>query len=265
MRQFLLHGLSKHRRYVALSCAVVASLALMVQNEGRRKAFAEAVSAEIFHAGQFLFSRASHLAGLSEQNRFLKEWNIQLSLELARLRGVEGENRRLRGLLGLKERGRFVYVAARVIVQDATGPVEDVLIDAGRRDGLRENMPVVVAEGIVGRVSSVREASAVVQQVLDVNSRVSAAIERDLSVVGIVQGDGQGNLQMRNVPLRSEILVGDVVVSSGMGGVFPQGLRIGSVTSVEEERTGLFKELTVESLIRFSQLYEVFVITGEKL
>jgi rod shape-determining protein MreC len=125
-------------------------------------------------------------------------------------------------------------------------------------------MPVVTAEGVVGRLLSVRETTAVVQLLLDQNARVSATIERDPTIVGIVEGDSGEKLRMKKVPLRSDIQIGDTVISSGMGGIFPEGLRIGSVGLIEEEKTGLFKEIVVDPMVRFGRLYEVFVLTNEK-
>ncbi|MBI4532176.1 MAG: rod shape-determining protein MreC [Candidatus Latescibacteria bacterium] len=256
--------LSKHKRYVTLICTVVASLTMMILSNDHRKQFAETLSVEVLKTGQHLFSWASHLVNLSDENRFLKEWNIQLSLELSRLRDVEAENVRLRNLLKFKEKGRFLYIPARVIAQDGSRIAGTILIDVGRRDGVQERMPVVTAEGVVGRLLSVRETTAVVQLLLDQSSRVSATIERDPTIVGIVEGDSGEKLWMKKVPFRSDVQIGDTVISSGMGGVFPEGLRIGSVALIEEEKTGLFKEVVVDPMVRFGRLYEVFVLTNEK-
>ncbi|OPX31529.1 MAG: hypothetical protein B1H40_03810 [Candidatus Latescibacteria bacterium 4484_181] len=121
-------------------------------------------------------------------------------------------------------------------------------------------MPVVTAEGLVGRVIKVFLSSSVVQLLLDRNCRVSAVVQNRDRPFGIVEWEGEQKLKLKGISLRSNIQLGDVVVSSGMGGVFPKGLQIGTISNIEGQELGLFKKVELTPTVQFSRLEEVFVL-----
>ena len=123
-------------------------------------------------------------------------------------------------------------------------------------------MPVVTADGLVGRVLEAHVHTAVVQLLLDRNCRVSSVVQRQNRTQGVLICD-QEVFYLQNVGVRDEIGVGDVVVSSGLGDVFPGGLYIGRVASLGETGQGLFREVVISPGVNFSNLEEVFVLIDD--
>ena len=248
-----------HRPIVVLSVAVILSLTMMGLNEPGKANIAKRISITLFRGGQWLFSWPIRLNRLSEENRFLRQRNLELSVQVQKRREAELENLRLRNLLGFKSKEAFFYLPAEVVAKDVDRMINALLINVGTNDGVRERMPVATAEGLVGKVFEVFPSTSIVQLLLDRNCRVSAVVQSKARAFGIIEWIG-GERYRLAVPLRSTVQKGDWVVSSGMGGVFPKGLTIGTVEQIGPERMGLLQELIVASSVRFSQVEEVFVL-----
>lgn len=204
---------------------------------------------------------------LAEENERLEREVARLREEKARLIGVLQENARLRELVGFRRaHPEFELVPARVIARDTT-PYFRVIKIRVRLEGahIEPRMPVVVAGGVVGQVHQVYDGFADVVVLSDPRSRVDAVSQRNRAH-GVVQGLGHERDYQARVAYLSEkdsVRVGDVMVTSGMGGVFPRELIIGSVTEVAPDERGLFQEVTLEPAVDLSRLDEVFIITGK--
>jgi rod shape-determining protein MreC len=136
-----------------------------------------------------------------------------------------------------------------------------VVIDKGSVDGVMEGMPVVVAEGVVGRVIRSAPHDSRVLLLTDASSAVASLVQRNRTR-GVVRG--QGDILTLDFALRQkDIEVGDRIVTSGTGGVFPKGLVIGEVTRTAREQYGLFQTVTVSSAVDFARLEEVLVLVKE--
>lgn len=259
--QRLYEFIGERRAYFTLGLSVLVSFVLMSLGYSDKLALARTVSISLLETGHRIFAWPMELADFRFANEVLREQNLQLSIELAGLREAKLENERLRGLLDFKLRnqGRGEYLAAKVIARDPDRVVNTILIDLGYEDGVRERMPVVTAEGLVGRILETQLGTAVVQLLLDRNCRVSAVVQRATRTQGIVKVEA-GVFHLDNVPLRSDIEAGDDVVSSGLGGIFPEGLRVGTVASLGDEELGLFREVVLAPGVNFSSLEEVFVL-----
>jgi len=252
--------LYSHKQHVLFSFLVVISLTMMSMDEVSKTSFSRGVTVSIFRFGQSTFSWAIYMADLWRENRELREENLRLSMELSRLREAKLENIRLRSLLGFKSRGEFTYIPARVIARDGDRTPTGIVIDIGLNRRLKRGMAVVTSGGLVGRVFDVFPESSLVQLLLDRGCRVSAIVQNEERPFGIIRWDGGNKLILDNVPVLSRVNLGDVVVSSGMGGVFPKGIRIGVVSSLGREKRGLFREVEVTPGVNFSSLEEVFVL-----
>lgn len=253
--------LSDNRAYVVLGVAVLLSLMLMALGPSEKLGLARGVATGLFKAGHWLFTWPMDIAGLRYENQVLREQNLRLSLELMKLREARLENGRLRNLLRFRSEAEEVgsYLAAKVIARDPDRISNTILIDVGRGDGVEKRMPVVTADGLVGRVLEAQQWTSVVLLLLDRNCRVSAIVQREGRVQGIVHCEN-GTLYLKNVTMSTEIDVGDAVVSSGLGGIFPKGLLAGRVASVDQEDRGLFKEVILTPGVNFLNLEEVFVL-----
>ncbi len=178
---------------------------------------------------------------------------------------LRNENARLRGLLGLSARLGGGYVSAEVLHQpEPTNPLSFV-VSAGRREGVRALSAVVSPEGLVGLVASVDEHSSVVLSWAHPEFRASA-IATDGSVVGIAaphgaDGPGVWLLELQGVPYRQQVPVGTVVVTSGLGGVFPRGIPIGAVVGPAGEEKGWGRTYLVRPTVHPAELSHVMILT----
>jgi rod shape-determining protein MreC len=200
------------------------------------------------------------------ENRRLRERLRELETEL-QLRSYRAqESVRLRELLALQQSVPLETLAAQVVGRDGVPWFRTLTLDKGERDGVRLDAAVISATGVVGRVFAVGPQAARVQVLLDRDSGAGAIVERS-RVSGVVSGPVSGadagaeDLALKYVPARADVVVGDVVVTSGLDRIFPKGLVIGRVRFVGDA-PGLFRDVRVEPSARFSSLEEVLVLKG---
>lgn len=189
----------------------------------------------------------------------------QLNAEVIRLREAEIENARLRSMLDFRAGNpRFQFTAARIIALDPSSPVRAAWVDRGADAGFKEGMVVVSPAGnLVGRIVQVRPTSSRILFIVDSTNSVNSMIQRqDLRALGVINGLPGDRLVMRYLSLNDELKPGDVVVTSGLGKNYPQGMYIGKVTEVKRNEADLFQEAKVEPAVRFSRLEAVQVITN---
>ena len=198
---------------------------------------------------------------LRRENQVLRELNLTLADEVNRLREARLENLRLRQLLGLKERGEFGFVAANVIGKNLQLLRNTVTLDAGERNGLRADMPIVTENGLAGKIVATSGRFAVAQILYNKDIRVSAKIERS-RVDGIIRWEGGSALALQDVAKTLDVQAGDVVITSEYSSFFPPGIRIGVVSSARGAEGSLFQSVEVRPAVDFSRLEEVFVITS---
>lgn len=196
--------------------------------------------------------------------------NRQLHLQLARMslmlaQRVESGNEveRLREMLKLSSQAEYQVIAAEVIALGADPSVRGIIIDRGFDQGVRENLAVIDADGLVGKVYSVGKSSAQVQLLLDPNFGVAGRLLRGQEEC-IVRPGGGGKLMLKGIPSTSEIVVGDSVITSGLGGVFPPGLFIGLASEVKTSRDDWLLEVKVQPAVDFRKMNEVFVVMKDQ-
>jgi rod shape-determining protein MreC len=151
------------------------------------------------------------------------------------------------------------YTAASVIGFDASPFLRYIIINRGSDDGLRTGMPVVTNQGLVGRIAAVTSQASRVQLITDSGSYVNARLQQ-ADEDGILQGQLNGDLVINSIPQNAKIQVGELVVTSGLGGNFPPNLVLGQVTSVIKRDFDLFQSANVQPSVDFSQLEIVLVI-----
>jgi rod shape-determining protein MreC len=200
-----------------------------------------------------------YLVGLRQENETLKKELQQLKLQLNRYREADLANQRLRSLLNFKKSIATPLMPAQLVAFDPSGWFQTILIDKGREDGVVQDMAVVSAEGLVGRVIGVSGHHAKVLLILDANSAVDAFIQRSRAR-GVLVGLGRERCLLKYVQRNEDVQVGDQVISSGMGGVFPKGLPVGTVEEVVRGDSGLFQRVEVEPAVDFSRLEVVMVV-----
>lgn len=241
---------AEHSRVDRLLLAVTAPL---------EKVVAAAVTGTLEAWHGYLALRGSHqrAAALGRENRDLK-------LELQELQQERAENDRLRRLLSVAEaEPRRAYLGARVIgVRLAPAGQQLITIDKGADDGLARAMPVVVADGVVGRVLATAGRSADVLLAIDRNSSIAVRVERTRARAN-VRGLGRPDQCRLDYALRSEdVIEGDLLVTSGTDATFPPGLPVGRATRLQRVAHGLFQEGWVIPAVDPTRLEEVLVITS---
>ncbi len=191
---------------------------------------------------------------LDRQNRQLRAENEILRQQVRALTEAGNENLRLIHLLNLTEHTGFKTIAARVIGRDAGNWWKSIQIDRGSRDGLRENLAVLNADGLIGKVVNVTPGEARVLLLIDPNCKVSALLQ-DSREPGVVAGT-----QMTYVDRNAKIKPGENVITSGLGGIFPKGILIGTVVKAGLNRQGMYQDLELKPAADFRRLEEVVVI-----
>lgn len=203
------------------------------------------------------------LVGVRQENQALKEDVRRLKNQNSALMQKESENRRLRKLLDLKAQHEFPSLVAQVIGEDAVGWYRTFFINRGSEDGVLPNMPVTVAEGVVGRVSKSSEGMSQVILITDPNLSVDCRVARTRDR-GVLSGSLDRGCVLRYLRLDADVRPGDEVVTSGLDNVFPRGLSIGKVEAVRKSDPALFLEARVTPSVDFAAVEEVLVVLGQK-
>lgn len=271
----LLRLLARYRRAVILTAALVLSFLLMtlqVRHETAVVTFTR--QALLFIVSPFIKVTAATIQGVTgvwrdyvdlrtvrEENKRLHLETTTLKRRIDQLQDQALETQRLERLLAMRQASQADLLTARVVGKDATNWFKTILLDRGSLEGIRRNQPALAPDGLVGRVVEVTPTSARVQLLTDPVSAVGGLIQRT-RVTGIVSGNLGAGARVRYLPLMADVAVGDEVVTSGMGGVFPKGILIGRITSVERRSGALFQEATLQPAVDLSRLEEVLILTN---
>lgn len=172
-------------------------------------------------------------------------------------------NSRLRNLLNFEKTITDRILSAEVIGKDPSPWFKTVLIDKGKNDGVETGMAVVVPKGIAGQVTDVSSNYSKVLLIIDHNSAVDALVQNDRAR-GIIKGGSAEQCLFKYVLRKHDIEIGDIVVSSGLDGVFPKGLAVGYVSTVIKPKSGIFQEVTVTPYVDFEKLEEVLIVLNPK-
>ncbi len=187
------------------------------------------------------------LAAANEKNRYCQE------IALA--------NERLRAFVDLKEKSDNQFIPAEIIAKDPSPWYCSLVINRGSAVGVSKGLPVVAPEGVVGQVISASSGYARVLLITDRNSAVDALVQRTRAR-GIVRGKSNGACQFDYALRKQEIRVGDIIVSSGLDGIYPKGWSIGRVSKVIRRNSGLFQEIEITPFVDFKKLEELMVISN---
>ena len=207
------------------------------------------------------------LINARKENMLLKEQIISLKTENYRNQELLATHRRLHKLLQFMETTDHAVLAAQVIGRDPSGFFQSVIINRGKDAGLSVNMPVVNADGVVGRIVSVSGNYSKVLLIIDQNSAVDCVIQRSRDngiVKGLSSNTSSSNACIMDYVVKtSDILVGDVIITSGIGGIFPKGVPVGKVIDIKDPSDELFRDVKVTPFVDFSELEEILVILME--
>lgn len=204
--------------------------------------------------------------GVFWENHQLRSRLTQLQIDSDALQAERIENVRLRRLLNLEERHPYNLVAASVVARSLDRLGGSVTIDKGTADGVEPGRAVLTPDGLVGRAERSTPHETRVLTLLNRDCAVAARIERT-RVDGVLEWEfgNQPVLNLRYISSQEDVKVGDRVVTSGLGGIFPVGIRIGTVAKVALDPNGLMKEILVDPAVNFRSVEEILVYTPSDL
>ncbi len=200
---------------------------------------------------------------LIAQMNALRLENAQLKTDALQAEAMERENGQLRAALGWERQVPWKLKLAKVVLRDPANWWRTVQIDLGSRDGLRENLPVLTADGLVGRISAVRLTSAQVVLIGDPNCRVSALVENATHDIGVLNASGPLDpslVELSYLTSGANLKAGENVITSGLGGIFPKGIPIGKIVDAQSIEFGLGTEARVKLNADPGSLEEVWVM-----
>ena len=204
------------------------------------------------------------LVRTSQENETLRERVRRLESERHRSAEVELQNQRLKLLLNFRAQLPEEAIAARIVGRDSTGLFDSFTLDRGERDGVSPSMAVVCDDGVVGRIAQVSPRASRVLLITNHNSGVDATIQRTRAR-GIVEGVLGADARMKYLKRTEDVVVGDIIVTSGLDGIYPKGIRIGRIMEVTKKEYGLFQVAQIVPSVDFSRLEEVLIVTSQPL
>jgi rod shape-determining protein MreC len=199
------------------------------------------------------------LVDVEAENRELRAEIARLQQEGLQFREALVVSGQLRRIAQMRREFEVPLLPSQVVGQDASAWSHALLLDRGRTAEVRAGMPVMVDEGLVGLVSATTPHAARAMLILDRRSAVDTMIERSRAR-GLVRGLGTGELEFVFMVRGDDVQAGDDVITSGVGGVYPKGIRVGTITSVNADREELLHTAKVKPAVDFGRLEQVFVV-----
>lgn len=206
-----------------------------------------------------------NFSDVKNENNDLKKKNLELENQLVEYNELKRQNDVLRGIVDFsKENNQYKYIGTNIIGKSGDNFVEGYTIDKGTDEGIKKDYIVISPEGLVGVVTEVHSNWSKIQTLLNENVAVASTVEGATdSGDGIVKGYRNGNdmqAEITNLPMNSTIKEGEIVVTSGLGGYYPKGIRIGEVTSVKADDVKVMKTAMLKTYVDFNNLQELFVV-----
>ena len=262
------------RLFLLLSLFVVLLLILLGSATGGRFGAFHQLTLETLGPIQSVFTKIS-LSTIRLKNRYISLWNLQEENDQLRkeldtyhtlldeYRSAYSRNRFLEIELAFKKKERFPSLMARVVGKDPSFWFQTLIVDRGKNDGVITGMVARNSQGVVGQVVQVSDNYS---KILLANAPSSAidAIVQNSRVRGILKGAGEQGYILQYVLKNGDVKEGDIIVTAGIGGVFPPGITLGTVSTVYSKRRGMFLEIEVEPAVDFARLESLHINLSEE-
>jgi rod shape-determining protein MreC len=200
-----------------------------------------------------------YLVGVRRENAVLQRQLEEYKQREVRFQEAQQALTRLEALLDLKRQVALPVIGARVIAYDPTLWSRSAIINQGKAQGVQEGLPVLAPQGIVGRIVVVYPEYSKVMLIVDRKSGADAMVQRT-RIRGMLKGKGGNRCSLEFVPKSADVQVGDLVLASGLVGLYPKGLVFGKVTAANKKNPGVFQEIEVTPNVDLSTLEEVLVV-----
>lgn len=202
---------------------------------------------------------------VKQENEELKIKNSELENKMVEYNTLKGENERLREVLNFtKNKNNYDYVGTNIIGYSGGSISDGYVIDKGTNDGIEKDMILINYQGLVGKVIRSESNYSIVETILNENMAVSVMVDSTRETTGILRGYSNKNddelVKVYNLPIDSKIKEGDVILTSGLGMIYPKEIRVGEVVSVETDNVMVMKNALVKPYVDFNKLEELFVV-----
>ena len=206
---------------------------------------------------------------VKQENEELAAKNAELENKLIEYNRMKDENQTLREMFEYSEANEnYNYLGCNIVGYSGGNISNGYVIDKGTNDGVKKDMIVITPQGLVGKVTKAENSYSIVQTILNENIAVASMVESTRETTGVLQGvtdNKNKNLTMlSNIPIDSEIKEGDVILTSGLGGMYPKEIRIGEVVSIEVDSVGIMKKAVVKPYVDFNKLEGLFVVVPKE-
>ena len=209
------------------------------------------------------FESVGSLRSAQTENDELKEKIQELQVEVQKSKELVGENERLKKLLNFKEQSQYNILPAQIIGRDTSAWFDTAVINRGSLDGVKLNMPIVVDGGLVGRITAVSPLTAQIDLITRDKSGLGAIVGElgQSNALGIVRGTGKRDqVEMNYVPGYVPVEAGEIVYTTGQGGVYPAGLRLGEITEVRSGSATVPHQIIIRPSAKISSMQEIAVL-----
>lgn len=206
---------------------------------------------------------------VKQENKELAAKNAELENQLIEYNRMKDENTRLREMFNYSEAHQnYNYLGCNIVGYSGGNISNGYIIDKGTNDGLKKDMIIITSVGLVGKITKADTNFSIVQTIMNENIAVAAMVESTRQTTGILQGGVNSKneklVTLSNIPMDSEIKEGDVILTSGLGGMYPKEIRIGEVISIDIDSVGLMKKALVRPYVDFDKLDGVFVVVPKE-
>ena len=202
------------------------------------------------------------ISNLKNENKELKDKNSQLEQSLRELENIKTENETLKEYLGLTEKyGEYKTVPGYIIGKDISNYSKTIVINVGKKDGIEKNMTVIADEGLVGHVISVTDNTAKVRTIVDTSSSMSCLMSTNKESI-VCKGTLENNSELKAmyIPTDANLVQGDSIETSGLGGIYPKGIHVGTIKKIINTKNITDRYALVETAVDFTKLNTVLVI-----
>jgi rod shape-determining protein MreC len=259
--RFIVGLFSQKHGIVAFAFFLLLGILMRQAPEATQKSVISAALASVSYPAQMVISSVDEFRSVAHENEMLKEENARLRQETYYASEALQELARLHALVRFDDKWDYPIVTARVVGHNPGRFLTTLVINRGTSRGVKEDMPVFSMNGLVGKVSKATLTHSRVQLLVDPNLKLSV-LERRTRVVGFLESvDGRTLSAM--IPTHAGVKVGDTLITSGLGGIFPKGIPVGTVTQIRPSDLEVMQLMDVVPFQEFSSLEEVFVMGKE--
>lgn len=215
------------------------------------------------------FSFILNINNIKKENEELRDKNKDLENKSSQNKLLEQENQRLRSMLNFTDlKNEYNYVGVDIVGISGANFLDGYTINKGSNAGIEKGMVAITGEGLVGQVTSIGENWAIVQSLCNENIAVAGYVVTTQESDGIVKGY-KGNedkflAQITGLSIKSNISKGDTILTSGLGGIYPKGIKIGEVTEVEEDKAAVVKNAVIKPSVDFNRLEQMLIVVPKE-